>query len=219
MGVEKPIEIWDAPHRMRYAAGENAETKVPLWVEWSIEAKGGTTTTLRLVHSGFSASADWDDEFDAHARGWRLMLANLRHYFARHAKEPAVYLPFMAKVESPREEVWNALLSKLAFYDTPKSGEAFRIAIARADVLTGAIDLVNPARDLGLVVRELDDALLRFTLEGGVKSPGATFVYGYVIAFRDAAGPARELASKMASLVEQLQPPPSSLGSQRRDAT
>jgi uncharacterized protein YndB with AHSA1/START domain len=206
MGVERPIEIWDAPRRMRYAAGENPESKAPLWVEWSIEAKGGTTTTLRLVHSGFSTGADWDDEFDAHARGWRLMLANLRHYFARHAKKPAVHLTFMTKVDSPREGVWSTLLSKLAFQGAPKSGDAFRITIARADVLTGTIDLVNPARDLGLVVHELDDALLRFTLEGGAKSPGPTFVYGYVIAFGDAAGagPARELASKMASLVNEL---------------
>ena len=205
MGVEKPIEIWDAPRRMRYASGENPETKAPLWVDWLIEAKAGGTTTLRLVHSGFSTSADWDDEFDSHARGWRLMLANLRHYFARHARKPAVHLPFMAKVDSRRADVWSTLLSKLAFQGTPKSGDAFRITVAPADVLTGTIDLVNPARDLALVVHELDDALLRFTLEGGAKSP-ATFVYGYVIAFGDAArtGAARVLASKMASLVEQL---------------
>jgi uncharacterized protein YndB with AHSA1/START domain len=205
MGVEKPIEIWDAPRRTRHASGENPETKAPLWVDWYVEAKAGGTTTLRLVHSGFSASAEWDDEFDSHARGWRLMLANLRHYFARHAKKPAVHLTFMTKVDSPRADVWSTLLSKLAFRGTPESGDAFRITIAGGDVLTGTIDLVNPARDLGLVVHELDDALLRFTLEGGAKSPGA-FVFGYVIAFGDAdrTGPARELASKMASLVEQL---------------
>ena len=206
MGVEKPIEIWDAPRRMRHAVGENPETKAPLWVDWLIEAKAGGTTTLRLVHSGFSTSADWDDEFDSLARGWRLMLANLRHYFARHAKKPAVHLPFMVKVDSPREDVWSVLLSKLAFQGTPKSGDAFRITTAGADVLTGTIDLVNPARDLAMVVHELDDALLRFTLEGGAKPAGPTFLYGYVIAFGDAARtePARELASKMASLVGQL---------------
>jgi uncharacterized protein YndB with AHSA1/START domain len=206
MGVEKPIEVWDAPRRMLHASGENPETKAPLWVDWQIEAKAGGTTTLRLVHSGFSASADWDDDFDAHARGWRLMLANLRHYFARHAKKPAVHLPFMAKVDSPRETVWGTLLSKLAFQGAPKAGDAFRVTVAPADVLTGTLDLVTPARDLALVVRELDDALLRFTLEGGSKPSGATFVYGYVIAFGDDArtAPARELASKMAALAGQL---------------
>ena len=206
MGSEKEIDIWDPPRRMRHAVGENRETKAPLWVDWLIEAKAGGTTTLRLVHSGFGTGADWDDEFDSLARGWRLMLQNLRHYFARHAKKPAVHLTFMNKVDSAREEVWSKLLSKLAFQGTPKAGDAFRLAIAGGEVLTGTIDLVNPARDLALVVRELDDALLRFTLEGGAKSPGPTFLFGYVIAFGDPARtePARELAPKMASLVEQL---------------
>jgi hypothetical protein len=101
--------------------------------------------------------------------------------------------------------VWATLLSELAFRGTPRSGDDFRITVAGAEV-TGRLDVVSPARDLGLVVHELDDALLRFTLEGGAKSPGATFVYGYVIAFGDAAAtaPARDLAAKMASLVGRL---------------
>jgi hypothetical protein len=160
--------------------GKNSQTKAPLWVDWLIEAKAGGRATLRLVHSGFSTGADWDDEVESYARGWRLMLANLRHYFSRHAKKPEVHVTFTAKADSPRESVWTTLLSKLGFQGTPKSGDAFRITIAGTDVLTGTIDLVNPARDLALVVHQLDDALLRFTLEGGGKSP-STFVYGYVI--------------------------------------
>jgi uncharacterized protein YndB with AHSA1/START domain len=206
MGVEKEIDIWDAPRRMLHASGKNSETKAPLWVDWVVEAKAGGTTTLRLVHSGFSVGADWDDEFESYARGWRLMLANLRHYLTRHPKKPADHLTFTAKVDRPRQDVWRSLLSKLALQGTPKSGEASRITIAPADILTTTSDFVNPRGDLGLVVHELDDALLRSTLEGGAKSPGATFLYGYVIAFGDAASTARarELASKMASLVGQL---------------
>lgn len=206
MGVEKAIELWDPPRRMVHASGENPETKAPLWVEWSIEAKAGGTTTLRLVHSGFSASADWDDEFDAHSRGWRLMLANLRHYFARHAKKPSVHLPFTAKLDSPREQVWKLLLSKLGLLGATQSGAAFRITSDGGQSFTGTLDLVNPARDLGLVISELDDALLRFTLEGGSPPHGPTFLYGYVIAFGDSSrtAPARELAARMASLVTTL---------------
>ena len=78
MSVEHEIDIYDAPKRVRHASGKNGETKAPLYADWSIEAREGGKTTLRLVHSGFSAGADWDDEFDAHARGWKLMLENLR---------------------------------------------------------------------------------------------------------------------------------------------
>jgi uncharacterized protein YndB with AHSA1/START domain len=206
MGVETPIEIWDAPRHIRHPFGENPDTKAPLWADWSIEARAGGTTTLRLVHSGFSTSAEWDEEFESHARGWRLMLQNLRHYLARHAKKNAVHIPFSTKANASRESVWPTMLQKLGLEGTPKSGDAYRITTARGDVLSGTIDLVNPARDLALVVKELDDALLRFTLEGGSKAGASTWLYGYVIAFGDATGRARELASSMGSLVGQIAP-------------
>src|SRR2546428_794734 len=92
MSAEHEIEIFEAPKRIRHPSGQNGETKAPLYADWSIEAREGGKTTLRLVHSGFSASADWDDEYEAHKRGWTLMLQNLRQYFARHAHEPAEVL-------------------------------------------------------------------------------------------------------------------------------
>ncbi len=192
MSAEHEIEIFDAPKRLRHPAGQNAETKAPLYADWSIEAREGGKTTLRLVHSGFSASADWDGEFEAHARGWALMLQNLRHYFERHANEPTVHLPFMSKAESPRGSIWKTLLGKLGFSASPKVGDAFRFATPKGEVLTGVVDLVTESRDMALVVREYDDALLRFTLEGKAEAP-STFVYGYAIVY----GAARERASEL----------------------
>jgi uncharacterized protein YndB with AHSA1/START domain len=192
MSVEHEIEIFDAPKRIRHPSGRNGETKAPLYADWSIEAREGGKTTLRLVHSGFSASADWDDEFEAHARGWRLMLQNLRQSFALHAHEPAVHLPFMSKVESPHGSIWNTLLGKLGLAAPPKVGDQFRFTTPNGDVVTGVVDHVAETRALALVVREYDDALLRFTLEGKADAP-STFAYGYVIVY----GAARERASEL----------------------
>jgi uncharacterized protein YndB with AHSA1/START domain len=192
MSAEDEFEIYDAPKRARRASGKNAETKAPLYADWVIEARDGGKTTLRLVHSGFSVGADWDDDFDAHARGWMLMLQNLRHYFARHAQQPAVHLPFMSKVESSRSALWKSLADKLGVSTSPKVGDRFRFTTPSGDVLTGEVDLVADTRDLALVVREYDDALLRFTLSG--KADGAsTFVYAYAIAY----GAQRERASEL----------------------
>lgn len=192
MSAEHEIDIFDAPKRIRHPSGQNGETKAPLYADWSIEAREGGKATLRLVHSGFSTGADWDDEFDAHARGWRLMLQNLRHYFARHAYEPAVHLPFMSNAESPRVSLWKTLLGKFGFSALPKVGDPFRFTTPKGDVLTGVVDLVTETRDLALVVREYDDALLRFTMEGKADAP-STFVYAYAIAY----GAERERASEL----------------------
>jgi uncharacterized protein YndB with AHSA1/START domain len=182
MGAENEIEIYDAPKRMRHPSGKNSETKAPLYADWSIEAREGGKATLRLVHSGFSVGADWDGEFEAHARGWKLMLQNLRHYFARHAHEPAAHLPFMSKVDSPRGPIWTTLLEKFGFSAPPRVGDAFRFTTPKGDVLTGVVDLVTDTRDLALVVREYDDALLRFSLEGKADAQ-STFIYACAIAY------------------------------------
>jgi uncharacterized protein YndB with AHSA1/START domain len=192
MSVEHEIEIYDSPKRVRHPSGKNSETKAPLFADWSIEARAGGKTILRLVHSGFSVGADWDDEFEAHARGWQLMLQNLRQYFARHAHEPAVHVPFMSKVQSPRGSIWNTLLGKVGVSAAPKVGDPFRFTTPKGDVLTGVVDFVTDAHDLALVVREYDDALLRFTLAGKADGP-STFVYGYVIVY----GTERERASEL----------------------
>jgi len=201
MSVEHEIEIFDAPKRIRHPSGKNGETKAPLYADWSIEAREGGKATLRLVHSGFSAGADWDNEYEAHARGWKLMLQNLRHYFARHAHEPASHIPFMSKVESPRGSIWKTLLDKLGFSAAPKVGDHFRLTTPNGDVLTGVVDLVKETRDLALVVREYDDALVRFNLEGKADAP-STFVYAYVIAYgaeRERAGTLLEAAKSAMS--------------------
>lgn len=200
MSVEHEIEIFDAPKRLRHPSGQNRETMAPLYADWSIEAREGGKATLRLVHSGFSAGADWDSEFEAHARGWRLMLQNLRQYFARHAHEPAVHLPFMSSVESPHRSIWNTLLGKLGLAAPPKVGDAFRFTTPKGDVLTGVVDLVTEARVLALVVHEYDDALVRFTLEGKPDAP-STFVYGYVIVYSAERERAGELVAAASSAV------------------
>ncbi len=182
MSVEHEIEIYDSPKHVRHPSGNNGETKAPLYADWSIEARGGGKTTLRLVHSGFSVGADWDDEFESHARGWMLMLQNLRQYFARPARQPAAHLPFMSSVESPHGSIWTTLLGKFGLPAVPRVGDPFRFTTAQGEVLSGVVDHLTEARALGLVVREYDDALIRYTLEGKTGGP-STFVYGYVIVY------------------------------------
>jgi len=189
MDAERELEIYDSPKHVRHTAGKNAETKAPLYADWLIEARDGGKTTLRLVHSGFSVGADWDDDYDSHARGWMLMLQNLRHYFARHSHEPAAHIPFMSKIEASRGSLWTKLLATLGLPASPKIGDSFRL-----ENLTGVVDFVGDNHDLALVVREYDDALLRFTLMGKADA-ASTFVYGYAIAYGAQRDRAKELVA------------------------
>ena len=98
----------------------------------------------------------------------------------------------MSQVESPNQSVWRTLLGKFGLSPAPKAGDEFRLTTPKGEVLTGVIDFAVEARALGLVIREHDNALLRFTLEGKADGP-STFLYGYVIAF----GAERERANEL----------------------
>jgi uncharacterized protein YndB with AHSA1/START domain len=86
----------------------------PLAVDWWIEARGGKTL-VRLVHSGWSADAGWDEQYDATSAGWQYFLFNLRHYLERHRGTRRVLVSARRPTTLPRAEVWDRLLGAAGF--------------------------------------------------------------------------------------------------------
>jgi len=72
----------DPPHRIRFVyhpstrphpARLEPEDFAEIAIEYVLESDGGTTR-LRLVHSGFGAGAEWDDQFEGTRTGWEVEL-------------------------------------------------------------------------------------------------------------------------------------------------
>ncbi|MEI9971246.1 MAG: SRPBCC domain-containing protein [Ignavibacteriota bacterium] len=71
------IPIWE-PERHLQTASDRPEPAPPNVIDYFIESRGGTTV-LRLVHSGFDASADFDAEYDSTGYGWAIFMKLLKH--------------------------------------------------------------------------------------------------------------------------------------------
>ena len=54
----------------------------PTEVDFRIEPAGGGTR-VRLVHSGWGESGDWDESVQMHEEGWSFFLDNLKAYLER----------------------------------------------------------------------------------------------------------------------------------------
>jgi uncharacterized protein YndB with AHSA1/START domain len=74
---------------------------LPYLMEITITAEGGTTT-MRLVNSGFSEDANFDDEYGGVVSGWKMALATLKQWLERYpdkrrthriVMQPAPYTP------------------------------------------------------------------------------------------------------------------------------
>jgi uncharacterized protein YndB with AHSA1/START domain len=79
-GTER-IEIWEPNRRLRIAH-DRREGAPPSVVDYHVEGHSGATV-MRLVHSGFADTANFDDEFESTAAAWPVFLKMMKHSVER----------------------------------------------------------------------------------------------------------------------------------------
>jgi len=166
------IEIWEPERHLRNrgfieAEADQAELTATsvVAVDYYIESRGGKTV-LRLVHSGFEAGSDWDDElFDGTRRGWQYELRSLRHYLeSHHGADRLVAWP-RVRVSVPAEEVFRRLLGPEGFLREGKieglrEGDRYRMRAVTGEVFEGMVVVNELPKDFAGTVRNLNNALL-----------------------------------------------------------
>ena len=90
-----------------YGAGD--ADPVPVAIDFHIESRDGKTV-LRLVQSGLSTDAEWDEMVDAMVDGWTFYLFNLAWYFLRHRGKPRQMVWRRVATDLTRDAVWERLV-------------------------------------------------------------------------------------------------------------
>lgn len=104
--------VWDPPHRFA-ADGEMGPGGPKLATEWTVEAKAGGTCIVRVVHSLFASTDDWDDQLGGIEKGWGDYFALLQLYVRHFAREPCHPFQVMGMCTKPAELAWKELCSLL----------------------------------------------------------------------------------------------------------
>jgi uncharacterized protein YndB with AHSA1/START domain len=73
------VTAWDPP-RMFAAQGEGCGGSPPIATEWSVQARAGGVCVVRVVHSLFASTDDWDNQLEATESGWPGYFRTLRIY-------------------------------------------------------------------------------------------------------------------------------------------
>ena len=114
MESEGVIKVWDPPRRF---VGENKEGMGPgsptVADEWTVEAKSGGTCRVRVVHSWFASTDDWDSQFEGVEKGWPTWFRILGIYLAHFRGQPSEVIPLMAMTSESKSAVWDRLLASL----------------------------------------------------------------------------------------------------------
>jgi uncharacterized protein YndB with AHSA1/START domain len=169
----------DPPSRLRFVfsqpppgrdpASLEPEDLAQIATEYVLESEG-STTLLRLVHSGFGTDAEWDDQFEGTRTGWEVELRGLRHYLENHRGLDRVVAWAKAPFTANRAEAWRRILSSRGLLadgalEGAREGSRYRIRARNGDVFEGIVMLWDPPRNFVATVESWNRALLRLRLE------------------------------------------------------
>jgi uncharacterized protein YndB with AHSA1/START domain len=142
------ITAWEPPRRF---AVETQEGPGPVATEWTVEAKSGGQCTVRVVHSWFASSDDWDGQFEGHSYGWVFFFRILRLYLTHFPGKNAVPVQLLAMSSEPTPKAWEMLVAPLGL---SHATEQQRVkAPADAPPFAGVVERVGPAEYPELVLR------------------------------------------------------------------
>jgi uncharacterized protein YndB with AHSA1/START domain len=145
------VTAWDPPHRFAAESEGLGQNAPPMATEWIVEARGGGTCVVRVVHSLFASTDDWDGQLEGMEEGWPAFFAVLRYYLAHHVGQPSAQIQVMSFTSGTTAAAWPVLAGSLGLADA-RTGQ--RTAKRAADVppFAGVVESLK-ASGHGLVIK------------------------------------------------------------------
>jgi uncharacterized protein YndB with AHSA1/START domain len=137
MDVVATPTAWDPPRRFA-AEADMAPGGPKMATEWIVEARSGGTCVVRVVHSLFAGTDDWDNQLESVEAGWPDYFRILRLYLEHFRGMPCSGIQLMGVAPEPASAAWDVLAGALGFAGAAP-GER-RAAPAGAPPLGGLVE-------------------------------------------------------------------------------
>ena len=102
------VTAWDPPRRFA-VQGEGWGGSPPIADEWSVEARAGGVCVVRVVHSLFASTDDWDNQLEGTESGWPGFFRILRIYLTHFRGQRSAIMQWMAPASGTEAEAWETL--------------------------------------------------------------------------------------------------------------
>jgi uncharacterized protein YndB with AHSA1/START domain len=145
---------WQPPHTFAYVEREWAAGAPAVATEITITARSGRECVVRMVHSLFTSSDDWDDQVEGFESGWPGFFAVLRVYLANFAGARAASFIAMTPSSEDSLAAWLQLGEALGL--TGASVGERRTSSADAELWSGIVEHVHQDATQRWVVLRLD---------------------------------------------------------------
>lgn len=138
---EGMVTAWQPRQHFAFKSKENVDGTFMAF-EYLIEGRGGGSTVLRFVHSGFLGD-DWEEQYDALRKGDVMYLHKLALYVKYFAGRASEFNMLAHGPQVPEERAWAAYREALGLSSQPAVGDAVRIAVPDLAPVEGVVEFVS----------------------------------------------------------------------------
>jgi uncharacterized protein YndB with AHSA1/START domain len=156
------LTAWDPPRRFA-GEGEVYGGSPPIATEWTVEARAGGVCLVRMVHSLFASTDEWDNQLEGAESGWSGFLRTLVVYLTHFRGQRSALEQLVYPAAGTEADAWETLTAALGVKGL-RVGQRCT-APAGVPALSGVVEYVN---------QNPYDALLRLDKPGpGIAALGA----------------------------------------------
>jgi len=135
------VTAWDPPRRFAAESPGWAPGSPIIADEWTVEARAGGTCIVRVVHSLFASTDDWDNQLEGTESGWPGFFRILRIYLTHFRGQRSAMMQWMAPAAGTEAEAWETLTAALGLKGV-STGQRW-IAPAGVPALSGVVEHVS----------------------------------------------------------------------------
>ena len=107
------VTAWEPPRKWASQSDGWVPGSPPMANEWSVEARGGGICIVRIVHSLFASTDDWDSQLEGTESGWPAFFRTLRIYLTHFRGQRSELMQFVVPVAGTEAEAWETLTAAL----------------------------------------------------------------------------------------------------------
>ena len=122
--------------------------------EWSVEARAGGKCLVRVVHSLFASTDDWDNQLDGLEQGWPTYFRILRMYLEKFKGMPCSAMHFVNFSTDSEAKAWEKAGGELGLLKVAE-GQKWS-APGGLPQMTGVVDSLGKGMHKSTVLLRLD---------------------------------------------------------------
>lgn len=183
-GMDCPATItaWEAPKRFVAEGNMGPPDSPTVATEWTVEARAGGKCIVRVVHSLFASTDDWDNQLDGLEQGWPTYFRILRRYLESFKGMPCSAMQLIGFATDTEANAWAKLGGALGLLKVAQ-GQAWSTpdGVPR---LSGAVDSLGKGMHANNVLLRVDAPapgtayVGAFSCGGMVQTYLAIYLYG-----------------------------------------